>query len=124
MLPKDYVAYRLSGVHCTDYYSDTGGMLLLDVKNRRWSEEMCRICWVKREWLLALYESYQTIGEFLPSIAVETGFSRQVTLCIGAGDNAAAVGTGRVSGGACNISLGTSGTVFIVGNGFSVDSKE
>ena len=36
MLPKDYVAYRLGGVHCTDY-SDASGMLLLDVKNRRWS---------------------------------------------------------------------------------------
>ena len=31
MLPKDYLAYRLSGVHCTDY-SDASGMLLLDVE--------------------------------------------------------------------------------------------
>ena len=121
MLPKDYVAYRLSGVHCTDY-SDAGGMLLLDVKNRRWSEEMCRICSVKKEWLPALYESYETIGELLPSVAAELGLSERVKLCAGAGDNAAAaVGTGTVSGGACNISLGTSGTVFIVGNNFSVD---
>ena len=35
MLPKDYLAYRLSGVHSTDY-SDASGMLLLDVKNRCW----------------------------------------------------------------------------------------
>ena len=123
MLPKDYVVYRLSGVHCTDY-SDAGGMLLLDVKNRRWSEEMCRICSVKKEWLPALYESYETIGELLPSVAAELGLSESVKLCAGAGDNAAAaVGTGTVSGGACNISLGTSGTVFIVGNSFSVDPK-
>ena len=33
MLPKDYLAYRLSGVFCTDM-SDASGMLLLDVKNR------------------------------------------------------------------------------------------
>ena len=31
MLPKDYIAYRLTGVHCTDV-SDASGMLLLDVK--------------------------------------------------------------------------------------------
>ena len=36
MLPKDYLAYRLSGVHCTDV-SDASGMLLFDVKNRCWS---------------------------------------------------------------------------------------
>ena len=39
MLPKDYIAYQLTGVYCTDY-SDASGMLLLDVKNRCWSAEM------------------------------------------------------------------------------------
>ena len=39
MLPKDYLAYRMSGTFCTDY-SDASGMLLLDVKNRCWSKEM------------------------------------------------------------------------------------
>ena len=32
MLPKDYIAYRMTGVLSTDY-SDASGMLLLDVKN-------------------------------------------------------------------------------------------
>lgn len=43
MLPKDYIAYRLTGVHATDY-SDASGTLLLDVKNKRWSKEMLDIC--------------------------------------------------------------------------------
>lgn len=30
MLPKDYIAYKLTGVHCTDF-SDASGMLLLDI---------------------------------------------------------------------------------------------
>ena len=34
MLPKDYIAYRMTGVHSTDM-SDASGMLLLDVKNRK-----------------------------------------------------------------------------------------
>jgi xylulokinase len=38
MLPKDYIAYKLSGIHCTDV-SDASGMLLLDVKNKRWSKD-------------------------------------------------------------------------------------
>ena len=41
----------------------------------------------------------------------------------GAGDNAAAaIGTGTVADGGCNISLGTSGTVFIPSDKFSVDN--
>ena len=43
MLPKDYIAYKLSGVFCTDV-SDASGMLIFDVKNRCWSKEMCDIC--------------------------------------------------------------------------------
>ena len=48
MLPKDYIAYKLTGVHCTDV-SDASGMLLFDVKNRRWSKEMCDICGIRQE---------------------------------------------------------------------------
>ena len=36
MLPKDYLVYCLTGVHACDY-SDASGMLLLDVKNKKWS---------------------------------------------------------------------------------------
>lgn len=36
MLPKDYINYILTGVHCTDY-SDASGMLLLDVEHKCWS---------------------------------------------------------------------------------------
>ena len=38
MLPKDYINYKLTGVHCTDY-SDASGMLLLDVEHKCWSKE-------------------------------------------------------------------------------------
>ena len=57
MLPKDYIAYRLTGEFSTDY-SDASGMLLLDVKNKCWSKEMLEICGVKEEWMPKLYESY------------------------------------------------------------------
>ena len=45
-------------------------------------------------------------------------------VCAGAGDNAAAaVGCGAVGDGRCNISLGTSGTVFITSDAFGVDRQ-
>ncbi len=121
MLPKDYIAYKLTGVHCTDV-SDASGMLIFDVKNRCWSKEMCEICGVKEEQLAKVYESYEAVGTVLPEIAGELGIGNGVKVAAGAGDNAAAaVGTGTVGDGMCNISLGTSGTVFISSKNFGVD---
>ena len=121
MLPKDYLAYRLSGSFCTDV-SDASGMLLLDVKNRCWSKEMMEICGVKEEQLPKVYESWEVVGTLKPEVAKELGFSENVKVIAGAGDNAAAaVGTGTVGDGQCNISLGTSGTVFISSKNFGVD---
>lgn len=123
MLPKDYLAYRLSGVHCTDY-SDASGMLLLDVKNKCWSEEMMEICGVKREQLPDLFESYEVVGTLKKELADELGLSENIKIVAGAGDNAAAaVGTGTVGDGRCNISLGTSGTIFISSKTFGVDEN-
>lgn len=123
MLPKDYIAYKLSGVHCSDY-SDASGMLLMDVKNKKWSSEMCEICGIKEEMLPKLFESYETVGTILPEIAAELGLPETVKIVAGAGDNAAAaVGTGTVGDGRCNISLGTSGTIFISSKDFGVDKN-
>ena len=123
MLPKDYIAYKLTGVHCTDV-SDASGMLLLDVKNRKWSKEMCEICGISEEMLPKLYESYECVGCVTEEVAKELGISATVKVAAGAGDNAAAaVGTGTVGDGRCNISLGTSGTIFISSANFGVDKN-
>lgn len=123
MLPKDYIAYRLTGVHCTDV-SDASGMLLFDVKNRCWSKEMCEICGVSEDQLATCYESYEKVGCVLPEVADELGLPHNVVVAAGAGDNAAAaVGTGTVGDNMCNISLGTSGTIFISSNHFGVDQN-
>ena len=92
MLPKDYLAYRLSGTFCTDV-SDASGMLLFDVEHKCWSKEMMEICGVKESQLAQIFESYE------------------------------AVGTGTVVDGSCNISLGTSGTIFISSEKFGVDEN-
>ena len=123
MLPKDYIAYILSGVHSTDY-SDASGMLLLDVKNKKWSEKMLEICGIEESMLPKLFESYEVTEILKPEIAKKLRFTEQVKIIAGAGDNAAAaVGCGVVGDGGCNISLGTSGTVFITSKDFSVDKN-
>ena len=122
MLPKDYIVYKLTGVHSCDY-SDASGMLLLDVKNKCWSREMLNICGVTESQLPALYESFETVGMIKPEFAARYGLGT-VPVAAGAGDNAAAaIGTGTVGNGKCNISLGTSGTVFISSDSFGVDKN-
>ena len=121
MLPKDYLAYKLSGSFSTDV-SDASGMLLMDVKNRCWSKEMLDICGITEEMLPKLYESFEVVGTLKREIAEALGLSADVKVIAGAGDNAAAaVGTGTVGEGMCNISLGTSGTIFISSKKFGVD---
>ena len=123
MLPKDYINYILTGVHSCDY-SDASGMLLLDVKNKCWSEKMLEICSISENQLPSLYESYEVTGTVKPEIAEKFGFSSDVKVVAGAGDNAAAaIGTGTIGNGNCNISIGTSGTVFISSNEFGVDNN-
>ena len=121
MLPKDYINWRLTGVHCCDY-SDASGMLLLDVKARRWSKEMLETCGVSEGQMPKLFESWEPVGTLQPEVARELGLAETVKVVAGAGDNAAAaVGTGTVTDGACNLSLGTSGTIFIASDRFGVD---
>ena len=123
MLPKAYLAYRLTGVHATDV-SDASGMLLFDVQNRKWSPKMCELCGVTTDQLAKVFESYEVIGTVKEEIAADLGIRKDVRVIAGAGDNAAAaIGTGTVENGDCNISLGTSGTIFIASDSYSVDSQ-
>lgn len=123
MLPKDYLVYRFTGVHATEP-SDAAGTLLFDVENKCWSAEMLKICGVRLEQLPRIFESAQTVGGLKPEVAAEVLLPETVRVAAGAGDNAAAaVGTGTVGEGACNISVGTSGTLFISSKHFRVDPR-
>lgn len=85
---------------------------------------MLKICSVEKEQMPQLYESYASIGTVKQTIAEQFKLSEDTVVCAGAGDNAAAaVGCGAVRSGRCNISLGTSGTVFITSDEMKVDSQ-
>lgn len=123
MLPKDYINYLLTGIHSTDY-SDASGMLLLDVKNKCWSKNMLDICSVNEKQMPMLFESFECVGTLKKDVADLLGISYNIKVVAGAGDNAAAaVGTGTIGSGKCNISLGTSGTIFVSSEKFGVDTN-
>lgn len=120
MLPKDYLVYMLTGAFTTDV-SDASGMLLLDVKNRKWSTDMLEICGITEQMLPKIHESFEISGCLKAEIKEALGLNESIAVAAGAGDNAAAaIGTDTVENGSCNISIGTSGTVFIACDTFTI----
>jgi xylulokinase len=101
-LPKDYVRLRLCGEHATDV-ADASGTLLLNVAERRWSEEMLDALALDPAWLPRVLESAQVSGTTADGVPVAAG----------AGDQAAgALGVGVDRPGPLSVVLGTSGVVF------------
>ena len=120
LLPKDYLTFMLTGKYATDY-SDASGMLLLDVEHKKWSEEMLDIVGVSKDKLAELHESYDPVGFIKQDLAEQLGLG-EVIVAAGAGDNAgAAIGVGCVRNNGCNISLGTSGTIFLSTDNYYCD---
>jgi xylulokinase len=112
LLPKDYVALRLTGDFISDM-SDAAGTLWLDVAKRDWSERMLSATSLGREHMPRLFEGNQAAAQIRPELCAEWGIRHAVVLAGGAGDNAAAaVGLGVVAPGTGLLSLGTSGVLF------------
>lgn len=121
LLPKDYIRYKLTGVFATDV-SDASGMLMLDVKERKWSKEMLQILDIKKEVLPEVYESWEVTGNLTKEVAEYTGLTEEIVVVAGAGDQAAgAVGAGIVESGILAVALGTSGVVFASSDNYHVD---
>lgn len=123
MLPKDYVRLKLSGVKATDV-ADGAGTLMLDVANRKWSDEMLDLAGIDRSILPELFESPEITGAVTAEAAAETGLAEGTPVVGGAGDNAAgALGMGIVSPGDVSVTIGTSGVVFAVTDTPTIDPE-
>lgn len=123
MLPKDYVRFRLTGTRATDV-ADASGTLLLDVTNRRWSDEILEAAEMDASLLPALYESPDICAEVSADGAAETGLRAGTPVVAGAGDQAAgATGMGIVTPGAVSATIGTSGVVFAATDCPALDAK-
>ena len=116
MLPKDYVRFRLTGERATDL-ADASGTLLLDVANRRWSQQILDLVQMDPALMPALYESPEICGQVSEAGATATGLIAGTPVVAGAGDQAAnAIGIGVVSPGAVSATIGTSGVVLAATN--------
>lgn len=121
LLPKDYVRFRLTGEFATEV-SDASGTLLLDVKNRTWSNELLSKLQLDRSLMPSVYESDDVSGRLTDETATLLGLKPGTPVVGGGGDNAAgAVGNGIVKGGIAFATMGTSGVVFTHSDEMQVD---
>ena len=121
LLPKDYVRFRLTGEFASEV-SDASGTLLLDVKNRRWSQDLLSKLDLPLSLMPAVYESEEVTGTLTAETAKLLGLKAGVPVVGGGGDNAAgAVGNGIVKRGVAFATMGTSGVVFTHSDDVQVD---
>jgi xylulokinase len=112
LLPKDYIRYKLTGEYAVDR-AGGAGTILFDLKQRSWSEEICRTLDIPGEMLPPTFEGPQISGRINQEAAKATGLAEGTPVVGGGGDQAAqAVGVGAVQPGIIALTLGTSGVVF------------
>lgn len=123
LLPKDFIRYKLTGEFATEV-SDASGMQLLDVPNRKWSDQVLDALQIEKSLLGKVYESPEITGKVTKAASDLTGLAEGTAVVGGAGDNAAAaVGTGTVQDGRAFTTIGTSGVVFAHTSKLSIDPK-
>lgn len=123
LLPKDFIRYKLTGEFATEV-SDASGMQLLDVPNRKWSDQVLDALQIDKSLLGKVYESPEITGKVTKAASDLIGLAEGTAVVGGAGDNAAAaVGTGTVQDGRAFTTIGTSGVVFAHTSKLSIDPK-
>ncbi len=111
LLPKDYIRYKLTGEIHMDV-SDGAGTLMMDVKEKDWSDELLEKMGLSREILPPLVESVAVTGRITAEVANQTGLETGTLVVAGGADNSCgAVGSGIIKEGRVMVSIGTSGVV-------------
>jgi xylulokinase len=112
LLPKDYIRLCMTGEYATEV-GDASGTLLLDVRRRRWNEQVLTKLEIDRALLPDCYESHVVTGRLTRAAAKAMGLAADTPVVGGSGDQpAGAVGNGIVSAGIVSATMGTSGVVF------------
>lgn len=123
LLPKDYVRYRLTGEFAIDC-ADASGTMLLDLRIRNWSSEVCQLLGIPIEWLPKVFEGPQVTGTISREAAEAAGLREGTPVVAGGGDQAAqAVGVGAITPGIVALTLGTSGVVFTTAEAATIEPE-
>jgi xylulokinase len=113
LLPHDYLNLHLTGEAIMEY-GDASGTALMDIRTRKWSQELVdAIDPHLMDKLPPLHSSAEPSGNLKREAAETFGLDEGELVSAGGGDNMmAAIGTGNTRPGIVTASLGTSGTIY------------
>ena len=110
----DYIAYRLCGVQATDY-SLASRLMLLDLRQRTWSEDMLEACGLSASLFAPLVESGTYLGKLHAEAAAATGLAQGTAVVSGGHDHpCGAFALGITRPGDVLDSMGTSESIFSI----------
>jgi xylulokinase len=105
--PNDYMIYFLTGNASTDY-TNASTTMLFDIKNRKWSEEICEALAIDISKLPDIKSSIHIAGDLLENVAHKAGLRAGIPVVMGGGDEeVGAVGAGVISEGSVLDIIGT-----------------
>ncbi len=94
LLPGSYVAFALTGELGVDY-SNASSTMLMDVRNRTWSQQMCDAFEIPMDLLPPIYPATRISGTLHSEAAELLGLSAATKVILGSGDeHAACLGAG------------------------------
>jgi xylulokinase len=107
LLPEDYLLYRLSGRFAAEP-SMWSSSLVLDIRTRKWSDELIAFGGIRTEQLPELFPSGTAIGHVSGACAAETGLSTKTAVVTGGLDHTCAgVAAGNIEPGVVTVSTGS-----------------
>ncbi|GGR28241.1 xylulokinase [Deinococcus ruber] len=114
LLPKDYLAYVLTGQIATEP-SDASGVGALNLATKQWDQDVLDALNLPASLFPQVLNSWDVVGKLTAELAASTGLPAGLPVVAGGGDNAAAgialgLQSGRPEIG--SVSLGTSGVLF------------
>ena len=94
LLPGSYLAFAMTGELAVDY-SNASSTMLMDVRNRTWSQPMCEAFEIPMDLLPPIYPATHVLGTVRSRFAELLGLSTSTKVILGSGDeHAASLGAG------------------------------
>lgn len=120
----DYVIYQMTGNWVTDATYGSRS-LLMNLKERRWDEELLALFQVDKEKLCTLIEPGSIAGYVTKECAARTGLAEATPIITAGGDQqCAALGMGIVTQGSIEISVGTGAYMIAASQAVPDDLRE
>jgi xylulokinase len=111
---KDYVRFLLTGEMACDSI-EAQGTLFWDMKNSRWSEELCALADIPVKHLPRIGKPTDIAGKVTRGAAEDTGLPEGIPVVMGASDSAVEdYAAGAIEPGQCVLKLATAGNVNVM----------